>query len=156
MNIKKKDILALHVVRTYTRYIDTHRYIWWQLQQHMANLRNHPLALTLKQSALQPTHTLVISGNAARLSSILLVAGHVARCTTDSYIHTYVRTYVHARIHTDGRSGRLLVQTKTWTGMQHAVAPLVKWTVSEKHREIETTIKRSIRGLFGSMGLNLV
>jgi hypothetical protein len=35
----------------------------------MANLHNHPFALTLKQSALQPAHTLVISGNAARLSS---------------------------------------------------------------------------------------
>jgi hypothetical protein len=66
---KKKDILALHMVRTCTRYIDTHRYIWWQLQQHMANLHNHPFALTLKHSALQPAHTLVISGNAARLSS---------------------------------------------------------------------------------------
>jgi hypothetical protein len=36
----------------------------------MANLYNHPFALTLKQSALQPAHTLVISGNAARLSSV--------------------------------------------------------------------------------------
>jgi hypothetical protein len=38
----------------------------------MANLYNHPFAPTLKQSALQPAHTLVISGNAARLSSVPL------------------------------------------------------------------------------------